>query len=379
VTASTNRTYLPEVDQLRAFAALLVLFFHGSRVIGTQLASGRPADLMTPPVQTANPLLAIVAEGHSGVALFIVLSGFILARGAIGNGIQYPSFLAARAYRIYPMMLVCLFTAIGAHRVSVTGVAEVLLPVNPLGGVSAGNLTAMFWAVTVEIQCYLLFPFLISFSNARGTGFLLQVVAVVCLMRLLVVLTDQVNAYYVGYWTIVGRLDQFCIGIVAARLYPSEGLGRRGPIWLLLSLSFAALVLYFHNRLHPMRTNGLSILWPTLEGAMWATVIVTYVAAARSVVPRLAATALTRFGEVSYSFYLLHFAVIYAVIHKGVFVRLTGDGYQDALITTLVVVLPATGALAALTYSTIEAPFLRLRPKYIVRQPAAGRSDVVAL
>ena len=112
---------------------------------------------------------------------------------------------------------------------------------------------------------------------------------------------------------------------------------------------------------------------------MWAAVIVTYVAAARSVVPRVVANALTRFGEVSYSFYLLHFAVIFAVIREGLFVHPTGNGYWDALATTFAVVLPATGALAVLTYNTIEAPFLGLRPKYIIRQSAVGRSDVVAL
>jgi len=379
VTASTNRTYLPEVDQLRALAALLVLFFHGFKLIGTQLALGRPAGLMTPPVRPGNPLLAIIEEGHSGVALFIVLSGFILARGAIGNGIRYGSFLTARAYRIYPMMLVCLFAAICAHQVPLSGVAELLLPVNPLGGVSAGHLTAMFWAVTIEIQCYLVFPFLIGFSNVRGVRFLLQVVAVVFVMRLLLVLTDGADAYEIGYWSIMGRLDQFCLGIAAARLYPPEGLGRRGPIWLLSSLALAALSLYLYNRLQPARTTGLDLLWPTFEGAMWAAVIVTYVAAARSVVPRVVANALTRFGEVSYSFYLLHFAVIFAVIREGLFVHPTGNGYWDALATTFAVVLPATGALAVLTYNTIEAPFLGLRPKYIIRQSAVGRSDVVAL
>jgi peptidoglycan/LPS O-acetylase OafA/YrhL len=379
MTASTNRPYLPEVDQLRALAAILVLLFHGYSIIGTQLALGRTADMMTRLPSTANPLIVILEEGHSGVALFIVLSGFILARGAIGNGIRFGPFLTARALRIYPMMLLCLLAAISAHTVSAAAVIEFLLPVNAHNGEYAGNLTGMFWAVKVELQCYLLFPFLIAFSNARGSRFLLQLVAVVVLMRCLVVFADGADAYTVGYWTIAGRLDQFCIGIAAARLFPPDRIERRGVVWLLLAVGFAMLALNLYSRLHLQDRQGPSLIWPTVEGAMWAAVIVTYIAAGRRVVPRVFARALTRFGEASYSFYLLHFAVVFAVVREGLFVRLTGDGYDDAIVTTLLVVLPVTGALAALTYATVERPFLGLRPKYIVRQAAARRSDVIAL
>ena len=55
-----------------------------------------------------NPVISIIEEGYSGVALFIVLSGFILSLGAIGKVIDYRKFLTARVLRIYPMFMVCL-------------------------------------------------------------------------------------------------------------------------------------------------------------------------------------------------------------------------------------------------------------------------------
>jgi peptidoglycan/LPS O-acetylase OafA/YrhL len=40
--ASLNRKYIPEIDQLRAFAATLLLLYHGLRMIGAQLVYGAP-------------------------------------------------------------------------------------------------------------------------------------------------------------------------------------------------------------------------------------------------------------------------------------------------------------------------------------------------
>ena len=62
----------------------------------------------------------------------------------------------------------------------------------------------------------------------------------------------------------------------------------------------------------------------------------------------------------------MHFVVIYAIVRHGFYVHLTGNGYYDALATTLLVALPAATAIAILTYETIELPFLGMRPKYII-------------
>jgi hypothetical protein len=248
VPSSINRRYLPEVDQLRAIAAVLVLFYHGLQLFGARLTHGADFSPSQHWLYPSNPIIAIIEEGHSGVSLFIVLSGFILSLGAIGNTVGYKPFLIARFLRIYPMLVVCLVVAISVRPTSLVSQITTLLPVNASGGVDS-PFTSMFWAVALEFQCYLIFPLLIAFSNKHGSRFLLQVIAVALLLRLLAILADGANARDISYWTVIGRIDQFCIGIIAARLYVERNLNTLSARWFLPTAIVAALVLWEFNRL----------------------------------------------------------------------------------------------------------------------------------
>jgi peptidoglycan/LPS O-acetylase OafA/YrhL len=361
--SSFNRQYLPEVDQLRAFAALLVFFYHG---LNEPHVYGIEYD---PSHHPFNPLLAFIEEGHSGVGLFIVLSGFILSLGAVGNRINYKSFLIARILRIYPMLLVYLVVAMHVSSGNILNVLTSLLPLNSSGGLGS-SFAAMFWAVAIELQCYLIFPFLIAFSNERGSRFLVQLIALGLVLRLLAVLAEGANPREISYWTVIGRIDQFCIGMIAARLFVSWNLAALRPVWLLPSTLAVAFILWTFHRLGGWTAVSLwKIAWPTAEGLMWAFFIVTYIAAGR-VVPSMLGRIGAKLGEISYSIYLVHFSVIAAIAKNSLSIRASGNDYYDALVTTLVLALPVTIAIAALTYHTVELPFLQMRPKYIVRHSA---------
>lgn len=365
MTTSANRNYVPEIDQLRAFAALLVLFYHGLQLIGARLAHGVDFDASQHWLRSANPLLAVIEEGHSGVSLFIVLSGYTLSLNVIGHRVRYGPFILARVLRIYPMLLVCL-AAVSLPGQDVATVVTTALPAVGVGKVVA-PLTAMFWAVAVEFQCYLVFPFLILFSNKIGTRFLLQLVAVAVVFRALAVLSQEVNPRDITYWTTIGRIDQFCIGIITARLAASGKAAALRPFWFAPALATAIGSLWAFNAVGGWPVVSLwKLIWPTIEGAVWAFVIVTYLPAGRFL-PRFIAAVATRVGEVSYSLYLVHFAVIAAVIKHGWYLRLIDGGPYDALLTTLAVALPVSVAIAALTFHTIESPFLALRPRYVER------------
>jgi peptidoglycan/LPS O-acetylase OafA/YrhL len=83
MTVSPNRTYFPAIDQLRGFAATLVLFYHGLRLIGPHLGNSVESSSSNSWISSFNPFVALIEEGHTGVAMFIVLSGFILSLGPV--------------------------------------------------------------------------------------------------------------------------------------------------------------------------------------------------------------------------------------------------------------------------------------------------------
>lgn len=356
LSPSKNCRYIAEIDQLRAMAAMLVLLYHGLQLFNPSVG-----------LTTARPLLAIIVEGHSGVGLFIVLSGFILTLGALGNSISYKSFLVARILRIYPMLLVCLVVAINVGSSNLINVLTALLPFNgaAVTGAIPGSFSAMFWAVAVEFQCYLIFPFLLMFSDERGSNFLFRVIAIAACLRLMATLTGDANPRDIGYWTIVGRIDQFCLGIIAARLYVGNDLQKIYPLWFLPAALAVWAMHWLFNQAGGFPSVGRwKIVWPDVEGALWACFIVTYLSAGR-LLPRAISHLFSKLGEISYSFYLVHFAVINMVIKNSMSLHATGHENIDALATTLIIVFPITAAIALLTYHTIELPFLRMRPRYV--------------
>src|SRR4051812_9940589 len=75
---SRNFAHLPGLDHPRGMAAGLIMLYHGKQLFGHWLATGGEG---FSPLQewtfSLNPLMALVAEGHASVSLFIVLSGFV--------------------------------------------------------------------------------------------------------------------------------------------------------------------------------------------------------------------------------------------------------------------------------------------------------------
>lgn len=369
--AGANRKYLPEIDQLRAYAALLVMFYHGLQLLGARLAHGVDFDPNLHWLHPHNPILTVIEEGHAGVGLFIVLSGFILSLGAVGNRVLYKEFLTARVLRLYPMLIVCLIAGALYSHAAWRAILATLPPIDLPGRVD-NQFTGIFWAVYVEFQCYLVFPLLIALGNRRGNSVLLLVITAALVGRLLAVIDLGQSPRDISYWTVFGRIDQFAIGIVAARLYTEYDGASLRAIWFLPAAAAAALMLCGLNALGGWPLNALwKVAWPDIEGLVWAFFIVTYIAAGRKL-PAALAWVPTKIGEISYSVYLLHLAVLGEIMNRGLYLRLSGNGYLDALVTTLLVAAPVVMAISAVTYRTIELPFLRRRPRYVVIAPASG-------
>ncbi len=367
---SVNIRYMPSVDHLRAFAAVLIVLYHGLHLFSYQARFQRPFDVDAW-LQPRNPVLAFLAEGHTAVALFMVLSGFILTRGALDAEVSVLRFLRNRLLRTYPLFLLLVAAGVAASpQFQWSALLQTLSGfANLPGALVAPPFTSLLWTIAIEWQFYVLFPLLVAVLKPAWTRQMLGLLAVLLLFRGFAVLAGG-NARDLAYLTLLGRLDQFLLGMWAAWFLQAHALSPRKGAWLAAaSVSAMVLALWAFNAAGgwPL-VAAWKLAWPTLEGALWTAFILGYVAFADRFHGRFS-RALAAIGVVSYSLYLTHFLVIHAFLHLGWVPVLTGDAVCDALLITVGLALPAALALSALTYRFVERPFLRLRGRY--HRPAA--------
>ncbi|MGX1664557.1 acyltransferase family protein [Streptomyces sp. NPDC055366] len=372
---SRNRQYLVSVDHLRAYAALLVLFCHGTHMISPHLreiANGAPNSWL----YTENPLGTLVVEGHTGVALFMVLSGFIFTIGTLGKDIHYGRFLGNRVLRIFPLYIALIILGVGAYkqRADLSAVLQSLIGLGNLpGSLDLGAVSSMWWAIAVELQFYLLFPLFSRLLTKSGPLALCKLLAAVAVIRTLVWASAAggINVNSMLYYSLAGRIDQFLMGMMAAWFFVHHRKRFQGLLKVGLATALVTGAVWAFNQTHSFHEGRASrLLWVDVEGALWALVVLTYVATVSST--GRVSRGIAKVGEMSFSVYLLHYMVVTMFVSHRWGIEPTGRPVVDAFITTVVAVLPITLITAMVTFHGIERPFLRWRRTYLsVAQPPA--------
>jgi peptidoglycan/LPS O-acetylase OafA/YrhL len=352
---SSTSTYIPRIDHLRFFAVLLVFVWHAahsnSAIPFTYVPSFFP--------------LSIFDEGHTGVSLFLTLSGFIFASLAGERRVRYGAFIRNRLLRVLPLLFV--WTLINF---AITQTTPERLLAQILTTMNRGDFPGAGWTVIVEFQLYLVFPFFLRFVRTYGPKYLVGVVASALLLRAIVWAATQ-NVQFLAYWTVLGRVDEFVLGMLgfeAARRYGKRLgnpliFGGVAVAWLLIMHRFNQLGGYYFGGT-TVRGSAIWIYLPTLEGLFYATLTASYLNLpfrGSAFFGRIAAW----IGAISYSIYLNHAMVVQA------FYAVAGKAGVDLSTPARVVIalsffiFPILLACSALTYYVIELPFLRLREKYL--------------
>lgn len=356
--SSTGAHYIA-LDHVRALAALLVFSWHF-----THGPSGFPVPFEGAPWLAP---LALFDEGHTGVALFMTLSGYLFAKLLDGREVHFPTFVLNRALRLLPLLGLVML-AVGVQRwrqgQPVGGYAWSLVqglvaPSWPNGG----------WSITVELHFYLLLPFLLAATRRWMPAPIAVVAAAVLLRTVLHAASGEVHTW--SYWTLVGRIDQFAFGILL-HYGRHHVVGRHGLVALVMSAFVAAYWLFdsqggFYGMPSYPSPSPWWIVWPTIEGFAWALAIAWYDGSFQP-----GQGVLSRFvgmlGTYSYSIYLLHVFVVFDVA-RWVHERICDlSRFEVAWLWSIA----AFGLMAIpgyLSYRLVEAPFLRLRRPYLRGSP----------
>ena len=352
---SSSGEYFIALDHVRALAIFMVFAWHF-----THATNGYPVPFEYVPALFPFSLLD---EGHTGVALFMTLSGYLFAKLLDGKSIDYAAFLWNRVLRLFPLLVVVILT-VGIRKFIAgesiysyvyTIARGALYPSLPNGG----------WSITVEFHYYVILPlFLWMLRRSRLLPISLILAAIA--LRFLVH-HEKGEIQSLAFWTIIGRIDQFALGML---MYQFRAyLAHRHVLAIAIFTGFTMFYWYFdlqggfyQNPSYPS-PSPLWIFLPTIEGIAYAVGIAWY-EGSFSHTPSGVSRFIGRIGEFSYSIYLLHFFVVF---HAA---RLVNERIMDisnfylACLWSVVFFLLMMPA-GYLSFRFIEAPFLKQRKRYI--------------
>jgi peptidoglycan/LPS O-acetylase OafA/YrhL len=352
---SSTGAYYIGLDHLRALAALLVFEWHFIH------AGAVPFDFVP-----AFPPAALIDEEHCGVALFMCLSGYLFAKLLDGKQINYFGFIWNRFVRLAPLLaFVILIAGLGLHRndlleYSKSVLEGVVYPTLPNGG----------WSLTAEAHFYIVLPWILLLLRRHVTYVLLIVVAAIALRAGIYFFRGEIQT--LAYWTIVGRIDQFVLGIVAFNL--RHHFEKSHVLMFVLFLSFSVFYWWFDSLGGFYNSPGypspypIWIVMPTIEALFFSSLIAYYDASFAFRDAGLSRS-IAKIGTYSYSIYLTHFFYVFWM-GQVFFSLFQTKNFYVATVAGLACFLFAA-VLASFSYKYIELPFLQLRRKYVADDASA--------
>ena len=205
-----------------------------------------------------SPVLLVFPQltcGWQGVNLFFFLSGFVLAlpylsgRRTMGSLAEIGQFYKRRAMRLLPLFyIVCLCSFVFLENdyapkriLGLLATFSLLFNFSPRTFSPAVNW--VFWSIGVEIWFSVIFPLmLIAYSRFKGFALILAVIAISVSVRAvgyrIYPHADTALHNYISD-SVVGRLDDFALGMAACHLFLTRRAMLAKRRYLLVSLGYA--------------------------------------------------------------------------------------------------------------------------------------------
>lgn len=338
----------------------------------------------------------ILSDPGIGVDLFILLSGYLMAKNYVERKEKEPwtesatfkKFWLRRFFRIAPLYYVLLVFAIGfgsyfgearetissfysatqtdSSRYSDNSFLNIFTHVTFMFGFLPGfsfNTVLPDWSIGLEMQFYFLFPFIMLAVMQLGFARACFTVIALC------VIAKQLLPNYFSSFPMPSMI-LIKLHLFIAGMFISEAIRGKSFKYVFFALAAACISIYMQdsfNKIRFLAEIGMllmlaTILWPRVEGSLWANVL------------RFPRWILTNkvsvfMGDVSYSVYLLHLLIVLPVI---AFLlsnpQFAGLPSIARFMTASIIILPITYGIAVLLYKFIEKPGIKLGKTIISRK-----------
>jgi exopolysaccharide production protein ExoZ len=342
---SSSRHRLSAMEGLRAYAAFIVFLVHfviiSATLVGYERLGFNPRS-----ADSVSWLMRYLGASQHGVDIFFLLSGYLITGMALKERFDYKNFIAHRFGRIYPAFVAALlvfgcYHAFFVHDKSI-GIDTIIANLLLLNGVFPLDIQAIdsvTWSLTFEFAFYLIFPPLLASFNGGPR----RRVALATLVTLpLIIAATCADA----------RFIRFALFLAGAwlRVIPQPALVRlRPPEWLAVVVYLAA---------------ATTFVWRE----SWLLFVPIFILPAFALCDRVlngggvlsrffSLRPLRIFGNISYSFYLLHPAGLIAARYAAERLRLEG---LAAATLTFAAGLLVSVVLAAASFLLFERPYFIL-------------------
>jgi exopolysaccharide production protein ExoZ len=348
------RQFYPLIDQLRAIAALLVVYAH---MVGNFLDAH--AHLWLPDTLVdyfvRDPARAELNFGWPGVALFFFISGFVVTHAAVGEGGR--EFAIKRVLRIYPPVIavVVVVSILANLGILTTGISAAPTPLESLAAATFANyalatgpaLVAVAWTLVIEVLFYggllAVKPLLSRIPLLAPAALLIAVVVAVLVLR----------GPFAGIPPYVAFVPILVLGMIIYLLHTGRVKWWIGALLLLASWVVLVWALQLTNPgfWDPTGSFLVNVL---LAGCVFA---LTVLMDGRISPWRVLAVVAKR----SYSLYLVHVPVGVTLLYFFV------DGLALPYTVSLLMGLIAVAVVTELSYRFVEQPAIGLGKRIAAR------------
>ena len=335
------------IDQLTftrfLFAILIVVFHYGKES----------------PLFNNSYLDFIVNQAHIGVSYFFLLSGFVMMIAySKKDKIEWLEYLKNRFARIYPIyfgaLLLILVIQLLTKTFDLEGLILNVLMIQAWFPEKALIFNPVAWSLSVELFLYLSFPIIYnnfikkySFKKVVVCFLIFWIVSQIIVHGLLMYKPygDSLLNLKLVYFNPLLHLNEFLIGLVTGYLFIEKisNKSRNTDFLLIVTVIFMLLILKYNTVFH--LPNGM-LAFPF-------GFFIILLAINNGIITRFFKLKICVFlGEISYSIYILQFAVFSLISSETVNKYLKITDYTAVFFIRLIILI----ALSAIAYKYLEMP-----------------------